>query len=191
MKSETTLNPSESLNIISEMVEQARFNFSKNSFYFIMWGTLLTVASAFQLMAANMELTEYFWIGWPIAGFTGGIISAVVSQKIAADLGHQSHIDKMYGMIWIIYFITLVLMLAALVSNGFQPSGYVMILTGLPTVLTGKLIKFNPLVIGGVSFWVLGFVAIFLFPELGDALFITSMITGYLIPGFMMRAIKQ
>lgn len=191
MKTETTLNPSESLNIISEMVDQARFNFSKNSIYFIMWGVLLIAAAAFQILAKNLQLTDMFWLGWPIAGSLGGVISGLTSSKIAKEQGHQSHIDKMYGMIWIIYFITLILLIPALVSNQIRPSGYIMILTGLPTVLTGKLIKFNPLVLGGVSFWVLGILAVFVLPELGDSLFILSMICGYLIPGFMMRAIKQ
>ena len=72
-----------------------------------------------------------------------------------------------------------------------DPSGYIMILTGLPTVLTGKLIKFNPLVLGGVAFWALGTLAVFFLPAYGDLLFIFSMIVGYLVPGFMMRAIKQ
>ena len=191
MKTETTLNPSESLNIITEMVDQARFNFSKNAFYFIMWGILLTGASAFQIAALQLDLTNYFWIGWPIVGLLGGVISAIKAQKIAAEQGHQTHIDKMYGMIWIIYFITLILLIPALVSNHMDPAGYIMILTGLPTVLTGKLIRFNALVVGGVSFWIIGIAAIFFLPELATVLFIGSMITGYLIPGFMMRAIKQ
>lgn len=191
MKTETTLNPKESLNIITEMVDQARFNFSKNAFYFIMWGVLLIGAAAFQMAAIQLELTNYFWIGWPIVGSLGGVVSAIRSQKIATEQGHQTHIDKMYGMIWIIYFITLILLIPALVSNRMDPAGYIMILTGLPTVLTGKLIKFNSLVVGGVSFWILGIAAIFLLPEQATVLFIVSMITGYLIPGFMMRVIKQ
>lgn len=190
MKTESTLNPSESLNIISEMVDQARFNFSKNSIYFIMWGVLLIAAAAFQNLAMNLQLTDRFWIGWPIAGVLGGVISALTSSKIAKDQGHQSHLDKMYGMIWIIYFITLIILLPALVSNRMDPSAYVMILTGLPTVFTGRLIKFQPLVWGGITFWILGIVAVFILPGHGDLLFILSMVTGYLIPGFMMRAIK-
>lgn len=189
MNTENTLNPSESIGIIGDMIDQARFNFSKNAFYFIMWGILLIAAAGFQLLAKGS--TDFFWLGWPIAGFAGGIISAIHGKRIAQQQGHQTHIDRMYSTVWIIYFITLVLLLPALVSNRMDPSAYVMILTGLPTVFTGKLIKFQPLVWGGITFWILGIVAVFILPEYGDLLFILSMITGYLIPGFMMRAIKQ
>lgn len=191
MKTENKLSPTESLGIIGDMVDQARFNFSKNSFYFLMWGCLMIGAATFQLLGKDLFDINSVWIGWPVAGIIGGIISGIQGKKIADKLGHQTHIDNMYGAVWIIYFITLILLIPALVSNGIDPSGYVMILTGLPTVFTGKLIRFNPLVLGGSSFWILGLVAIFFLPEHGELLFILSMVTGYLIPGFMMRAIKQ
>jgi hypothetical protein len=191
MKTENTLSPTESLGIIGDMVDQARFNFSKNSFYLLMWGCLLIGAATFQLLGKTIFDTNLIWIGWPIAGTIGGIISGIQGKRIANQLGHQTHIDNMYGAVWVIYFITLILLIPALVTNGMNPSGYVMILTGLPTVFTGKLIRFNPLVVGGASFWILGICAIFFLPEYGEMLFILSMVTGYLIPGFMMRAIKQ
>lgn len=191
MKTESPLSPTESLGIIGDMIDQARFNFSKNSFYFLMWGCLLIGAAAFQLLGKTAFPTELFWIGWPIAGIIGGVISGLQGKRIADQVGHQTHIDNMYSAVWVIYFITLILLLPALVTNGIDPSGYVMILTGLPTVFTGKLIRFKPLVLGGSTFWILGLVAIFILPDHGELLFILSMITGYLIPGFMMRAIKQ
>lgn len=189
MNTEKTLNPTESIGIIGDMIDQARFNFSRNSFYFIMWGILLIGAAAFQ--TATKDSIEFFWVGWPIAGIVGGINSSVQSKRIASQQGHQTHIDRMYSSVWMIYFVTLIIMLPALVNTRIDPSGFVMIITGLPTVLTGKLIKFKPLVWDGSTFWILGIVAVFILPEHGDLLFILSMVTGYLIPGFMMRAIKQ
>ncbi len=191
MKTENALSPTESLGIIGDMIDQARFNFSKNSFYFLMWGGLMIAAATLQLLGKSTFQLDLFWIGWPVAGIIGGVISGIQGKRIADQVGHQTHIDNMYGAVWIIYFITLILLIPALVTNGIDPSGYVMILTGLPTVFTGKLIRFKPLVLGGSTFWILGLVAIFFLPDYGEVLFILSMITGYIIPGFMMRGIKQ
>lgn len=190
MKTEETLTPNESLDIINDMVNQARFNFSRNSIYFIVWGVLLTAAALFQITAQQTGLTEIFWIGWPLAGTLGGLFSAIKSKQISNELTHESHLDRMYGLIWVFYFVTLIVVLVALVVNRMDPSGYIMAMTGLPTILTGKLIRFKPLVWGGLTFWILGAVALFVVPAYGTPLFVLSMITGYLVPGFMMRNVK-
>ena len=191
MKTEQTLTPNESLEIIGKMVDQARFNFSKHSFYFIMWGVLLLSAAVFEIVSKHLGFLEFFWAGWPIAGMVGGLLSTFQSRKISKQLKHETHIDRMYGLIWVFYFVTLFVMLLALVRNHMEPSGYIMVMTGLPTILTGKLIRFKPLVFGGVSFWIFGTLALFVLPEFATPLFIVSMITGYLIPGFMMRNVKN
>lgn len=191
MKTEDTLTPNESLDIINQMVEQARFNFSKNSAFFIIWAVLLIGAALYQFVAQQTQFTQLFWIGWPIAGLVGGIISSIYGNRIEKQQGHRTHLDRMYSSIWMIYLVTLVMMLVALVYNHLEPSGYIMLLTGLPTVLTGRLLKFTPLVYGGISLWIFGLITLFVLPQFGALLFIASMITGYLIPGLMMRNVKN
>ncbi len=39
--------------------------------------------------------------------------------------------------------------------------GSIIVLTGLPTFLTGQLIRFRPLILGGILFWVLGAISYF------------------------------
>ena len=191
MKTEETLTPNESLDIINQMVNQARFNFSKNSVFFIIWAVLLIGAALYQFVAQQTQFTQLFWIGWPIAGIAGGMISGFYGNRLEKQQGHTTHLDRMYNSIWMVYLATLIMMLVALGYNRIEPSGFIMVLTGLPTVLTGRLLKFPPLVYGGISLWVFGLLAIFVLPQFASLLFIASMITGYLIPGLMMRNVKN
>jgi len=45
----------QSLQIIDEMVQRARFNFSKGSVFFIIWGVLLTIAGVGEFLLQQMN----------------------------------------------------------------------------------------------------------------------------------------
>ncbi|MEX2595414.1 MAG: hypothetical protein WEC59_00685 [Salibacteraceae bacterium] len=185
METNETLEHNESLKIIEEMVQKARFNFSSGSFYFIWWGALLIVAALIQHFYAG----DLNWIGWPVAGVVGGIGSAIYGAKMQKT-GPMMHLDRVYSAIWITFFITLIFMLVALVPKGIDPNGYIMIIAGFPTLLTGIVLKFKPLQYGGVAFWVLGLVSIFVFPESSSLIYAFSMLAGYVIPGFIMKSMR-
>lgn len=188
MKIEQTLSPQDSLRIINSMIDQARFNFSKNSVFFILWGILLIAASLFELYGKSNGLM-YQWIGWPIAGVLGGIGSTLYGSQKEKQQGHVPNLERLYNQIWQVYLITLALLIPALVFNHVTPNGYVMLLTAFPTVLTGSVLKFRPLVWGGATFWVFGLITLFVWPEMDNLLFAISMVTGYIIPGIMMKKV--
>lgn len=185
MEQEQTLDTQESLRIIEDMIQKAKFNFSQGSFYFILWGFLLIGAALVQQFYGG----EMSWIGWPIAGVIGGIGSGIYGARSSKDQP-MMHLDKMYSAIWIVFFVTIIFLLAGLVGNGIDPNGYIMIIAGFPTLLTGLILKFKPLQYGGVGFFILGVASIFFLQEWSSLIYAVSMVQGYLIPGFIMRGMK-
>ncbi len=190
MNTSDNISNEQRLAIISEMVTKACFNFSRGSFYFILWGVLLFISAIYEYPADQVLELSAPWIGWPIAGVVGGIISAVYSRKAYSDQP-SSHLDRVYSSIWMVYFLTLILLVVAWVSNKVNPGSYIMILTGFPTFLTGYILRFKPLQWGGVAFWVLGFVSLYWLEDYRSLIFALSMILGYAVPGFMMRSIQS
>jgi len=59
-------------------------------------------------------------------------------------------------------------------------------LAAMPTFISGVIIRFRPLIIGGITFWILALLAHFsaAFAPLAVPV---AMLTGYLIPGYMLR----
>jgi hypothetical protein len=73
----------------------------------------------------------------------------------------------------------------------WQLNPVIMLMSTIPTVVSGVLIKFRPLIIGGVCFWVFGILC-FLVPDPWQFLVgAVAVIVGYLIPGFMLRYKKE
>ena len=185
MEQEQTLETQESLQIIEEMIQRARFNFSQGSFYFIFWGLLLIGAALWQQFYPG----DMSWIGWPIAGIIGGVGSGLYGAR-SDNSRRMMHLDKMYTAIWVVFFITIIFLIVGFVGKGINPNGYIMIIAGLPTLLTGLVLKFKPLQYGGVGFWILGIISIYFLEEWSSMIYAVSMLQGYLIPGFIMKGMK-
>jgi hypothetical protein len=101
------------------------------------------------------------------------------------------HLDRMYVQVWIAFGFTLFVLIFGLIYKGINPNPFVMMLAALPTYLTGKIIGFKPLVYGGLMFGVLGVISLFVPAGMVSLVYSLSMILGYIIPGFMMKTIKN
>lgn len=190
MENDQTLSNQKSLQIIEEMVQKARFNFSGNAFYFILWGVLLLASSIFEFTASQLGYSSIAWLGWPVVSIIGGLISAFYSSK-NKESNQILHLDRMYVQVWIAFGLTLFVLIFGLVYKGINPNPFVMMLAALPTYLTGKIIGFKPLVYGGIVFGALGVVSLFVPSGMVSLVYSLSMILGYIIPGFMMKSIKN
>ncbi|MEQ9187423.1 MAG: hypothetical protein RLP15_06775 [Cryomorphaceae bacterium] len=190
MNTQDTMTNEQRLTLITDMINKARFNFSRGSFYFILWGVLLFGSAVYEYVAGQVLDLPMPWIAWPIVGILGGIFSAVYSRKEYSK-EPATHLDRVYSSIWMVFFITLIILTVAWVTNRINPGSYIMIITGFPTFLTGYILRFKPLQWGGIVFWVLGFVSLYFMEEYTSLIFAFSMIVGYVIPGFMMRSMQS
>ena len=125
------------------------------------------------------------WVG---ASILGGIASAVHGSREGKRERVETLADRVLMWLWIGFMITLFATIAGAGVAGYTtPVGSIMLLTGLPTFTTGQMIKFKPLIIGGILFWVLGTISFFADPLWIGILNITGMLFGYIIPGFMLQ----
>ncbi len=180
----------ESLQIINQMIREARKNLSETSIFFLIWGILLASAGVAEFILIKQGFSAPY-IVWPMAGLTGGIISAVVGKKISIEKGVSTLWDRMSFALWTSFFITLVIFIACCVISDINPGAYIMVLTGLPTITTGIILRFKPLIFGGVCFWLCGIAGFFL-PNLYLPLLFTAAITlGYILSGILLRKAER
>lgn len=64
---------------------------------------------------------------------------------------------------------------------------FILTLAAIPTFISGFIIKFRPVIIGGISFWVFALIAYFAGPSTGPLAVPAAMLTGYLIPCYLLK----
>ena len=191
------MNEQESLAVIREMIDRTRTNFKEQSFYYLMWGWLVVGSVIVQAILYNQG-SPYHWVVWPIMGFGGGIASGIYGRKQGIKAGRSTHIDRAMMYVWVGFVVYLVLVLIMASTGKFGEHGWktsfllIMGLYGLGTFISGGLLKFKPLIYGGVaSFFLVAITAFIpaLFADFNRALIMLaiSIIVSYLIPGYMLK----
>jgi len=62
-----------------------------------------------------------------------------------------------------------------------------LVLYGIPTFLSGIIIKFKPLLFGGIFCWTMAFISPFINPEYHVLLSALAVIAAWIIPGHLLR----
>ena len=180
------LTPEKSLDIINNMIQDAKRNYQAVNIYFLLWGTLLSLSGIADYILEHHIHMKQHWVVWIIQGVIGGIASGIIGKR-QTEHATPTLIDRIITAIWSSFSILLALIIFTAVKFESNPAPYIMMVTGLPTLVTGYMIRFKPLVYGGVAFWIWGIIAVLWLPQYTAILFSLSIITGYLIPGFMLK----
>ena len=180
-----------SLNIIREAIENAKSNFKENGFFYLLWGWLVLSASLLEFGLIRYVETPFHWLGWPILMTIGGIISAIYGYREGRKARVRTFIDTAIMFLWLGFVVSIVLIIVATIVNGISwqiTNPVLIIFYGLGTVISGGILKFKPLIYGGILAWIIGFVAFSIHSEVQLLMIGLAITVSYLIPGYMLKS---
>jgi hypothetical protein len=189
---EENLTPEQSLRIIQTMIGKTRAGISQNSHFFLLWGWLTFAAIAGQyILKVWVKYEHHYHVWWlTVAGVVATIFMSARQEKKRTL---KSYADDSVQYLWkalaITFFVlTLVLGFTRVgFENGFS---FYILLYAIGTTVTGLLIKFRPLIIGGSLCWGLAVATAFTDFD-GDLLIAAAAIlASYIIPGHLLRLKK-
>ena len=184
---EKTMTNEESLRIISEMIGQAKRNYSKGgSYYFLLWGWVVLIANLGHYILDKTNAYEYPYAIWVIT-LPAIVLTIVHGTKNASQARVVTHIDRMYGEVWIGAAVGIVLSLAFMHQIGLNHAAVILMFAGMATFISGRLMKFSPLVLGGVALWIGS--AVCFFVPLAEQTLVSAIAiaAGYLVPGYILK----
>lgn len=181
----------ESLAVITNMIAQTKKNYSSgSSFYFLLWGWVVMLAdfSHYILMKfTDIPHPELVWL----VTFPAGIISAIYSVKQRERALAVTHLDKVYGKIWIAVGIAIIMSIIFMSKVEYNHGPIILLNAGVGTFISGSLLRFRPLVFGGIALWVASLIA-FNVPMVDQYLVGGfGIFAGYLIPGYMLKRVEK
>jgi len=186
---ETQFDEQQSLKIIENMIENSKVKFRDNSFFFILWGWLVLVASLLHFIFERFDFAYYF-IVWPIMMLSGGIISAVAGFRFSKKVKAKTVYDSAMIYLWGGFFVSIILINIIVRVLELHPDYipiFILLLSAIATMVTGGLLDFKPLIIGGLSCWVWLIVSLLIPLEYVVLASGLSTVTAYLIPGYWLK----
>jgi hypothetical protein len=105
----------------------------------------------------------------------------------------RTYTDEIIGYIWLSFFILMCLFgfLYARTFDAAEQSLFIypafLVLYGMPTFLSGIILKFRPLIIGGIFCWILSVGACFISSEYHLLTLPAAMLVAWIIPGYLLR----
>ena len=182
----------DSLAVISEMISVAKRSFVRMSYYFLLWGWLLLAAGLSEYVLRHvLDHGNIAWLGWPVVGVVGGILAALRGRKESQSAGVATYMDRVFMYLWGGFVVTLILVIVTNVMTRSNPGPAIIILTGLPTFVSGGVMRFRPLLVGGLVFWALGLLAYLAPGEYSSLLFCAAIAAGYLVPGYLLQKAER
>jgi hypothetical protein len=183
---EKMMTGEESLKIITEMINKTKVNIRQGSFHLLFWGWLITVCSLSEWLITNLTHYAhpyYVWILVIPGAFVSMIYGAVTGRKAKV----HTYADVLYMWTWIGFLFAAIVLFIVQSDRMENITPYILLLAGFPTFLSGFIVKFKPLIAGGICFWVIAILVHFAGPSLALLGTPVAMLTGYLIPGYMLR----
>ncbi len=183
---EKIMTGEESLRIITEMINKTKVNIRQGSFHLLFWGWLITICSLSEWLIT--KLTDYphpyyVWILVIPGAFVSMIYGAVNGRKAKV----QTYADMLYMWTWIGFLFAAIVLFIVQSDKMENITPYILLLAGFPTFLSGFIVKFKPLLVGGVCFWIIAILVHFAGPSLALLGTPLAMVTGYLIPGYLLK----
>lgn len=186
MENEKTLSPQESLDVILKAISSTKTSIRSNSFYFLLWGWAVAIAS-FSFFVLKVYFHVWFhFVLFPILTFIAGIITIVHYSRRKA-VSTESYVSSFLGRMWAVLGIAFIMTVFINVSHGEAPFTSTMMLAGIGTLVSGWVMKFKPLIFGGVVFLVSSLVSVYVAQEYKPLLQGIAVVAGYLVPGYLLK----
>ena len=185
---ESRMTEAESMRLIASMINKAKNRFNETGFLYLLWGWVVLICCITQFLAAYFYKSEnayYVWfLTWIIA-----VYQIFFLRKKRKSRKVKTYTDDINQFVWIAFFICMMLLIFILIRfkmyEVINPA--ILVMYGMPTFLSGIILKFKPLLTGGICCWIFAAVSPFIDPEFQLILIACSIIAGWIIPGYLLK----
>lgn len=188
MENESPLHGSDQIALITSMIQKARNRYHENGFLYLLWGWVIFACCVIQFVAIeffNFEDIYYIWmVSWLVL-----IYQVFYLRKKVRQASVRTYTEEIQGWVWTAFGVGFLIMLFILIrmETLIIIGPMILLLYGTPILLSGIIIRFKPLVAGGVICWLLSGISVFIPLKYHILLIALALITGWIIPGYLLK----
>jgi hypothetical protein len=179
------LTPIQGLQMITEVIARTKDNLREHSFPFLLWGWLIAAASfLFFLLHTYTSFTLYF-LPFPI------LVAAGIAITLRFFSGRrdapETYLSYYLKRMWLVLGIGFIFVVVINVAVQDPPFTYTLLIAGMGTLISGLVLRFRPLILGGILFLLSSVISVVMPDSLKPLLQGIAVVFGYLIPGYQLK----
>ncbi len=191
MQDEQEITQQESLAIIQSMINKAKSRFSENGHLYLFWGWLVLICNVSQFVLLHFMHSSRHYMVWFVC-WAAVIYQMFYFSKKRRLKTVRTYTDEIIKYVWIVFLVNIILVTIVfgqvLGEKYYLMMGPVMfVIYAVPTFLSGVILRFKPLIIGGCSCWLIAIAALFIEGDYQLLLVSVAMIFAWIIPGYLLR----
>ena len=193
------LTPEDSFNIISKAIANFKMNYKESAKSFLIFGWIFTLASFSNFIIlkilhskeAYQSMGLYSLGNWLVFGLIGFIFLFFMIRKEKRIKKVYSHLDGYTKKLWTVIAASFIIGTFICIKLEITPPPIMLLIAGIATTTTRLLIKFRPVIIGGMAFFIFSIATTFVSNEYIALIVGVAIICGYLIPGYLLKFAKE
>lgn len=190
MENKESLTANESLKLIESMIYKAQNRFSENGTLYLLWGWLVFFCSIGQYVLIKffnqVNSSGIIWsLTWVLA-----IYQIIYLRKKKKVVKVSTYTEEIIAFVWITFIVCMALGSFIIIrqANFNVLISMLLLFYGIPTFLSGVIMRFSPLKIGGIACWILALVSTYINTVDIILLLPIAMLCAWIIPGYIFRA---
>lgn len=182
---EKNITEQESLVIIQQMINKSKKQLTDRSKYFMMWGIAVFACAIIQyLLLKNLQTnTQRVWLAMPVLA----IVQLFMSIRDRKKEKVVSHNTAAISSVWLALGVSFFILAFLSFRISFEIFPFLILLYGIGTFVTGRIIQFAPLVWGGIACFILSILITYIDGAEKLLILALSVVVSYIIPGILLK----
>lgn len=187
------MNNTDQLQLIDDTIKKTKERLQPLGYNFIFWGILIISMSFVHLLFPSfVQQTRYsavlYWVIFPLGGI---IYTLFYNIKIKEQIGYETHLSRVIKIIWGVFNLSWIIIVVVSFFEGFHPVPQIIFLLAITTLISGLIIKFTPVIVGGLSLFAL-YIGMYVIGDINYFIVnILALTFGLLLPGFALYYNKR
>jgi hypothetical protein len=130
-----------------------------------------------------------FFLPFPVLVVPGIIVTLIYYNKEGRT--SVTYLTGFLKQLWLVLAISFIATVLISELQQTPPFTYTLVIGGIGTLVSGLAMRFKPLIAGGMAFLIIAIGSVFVSDHLKPLLHGVAVITGYLIPGYLLKYSKS
>jgi FtsH-binding integral membrane protein len=190
MEKESSFSHAESLALIESMINKATNRFNEDGFLYLLWGWVVLVCSVTEFVLLRIQFQKHYLV-WTLT-WAAVLYQIFFLRRKRQKQPVRTYTDDIVKYVWITFII--IMFLAGVLIGTIQGKEYYklidpmfLVIYGMPTFLSGIILRFKPLMWGGIGCWALSLLTTVIPVEYHLLLVSAAMVIAWIVPGYLLR----